>query len=151
GPTGPQGPTGPTGATSASSSMVFTGTYNFNSIGTNGQTKYLPLSGGAITVASAGFASEVVLSQIILPNACSSEKLFIQVGTAPGAGNSYTYTLRDASTATDTLLTCTVSGANTSCNSAQTFAISAGTLLELKTVASGAPPTTYVSSAFSCQ
>jgi hypothetical protein len=131
--------------------MVFAGTYNFNSAGSNGQTKYLPLSGAAVTVASAGFASEVVLSQNILPNACTSEKLYIQLGTAPGSGNSYTYTLRNASTATDTALACTVSGSSTSCSNTQSITINAGTILELKTVAGGTPSTTYVSSTFSCQ
>jgi hypothetical protein len=148
---GPAGPTGATGPAGTTSGTAFSGTYNFNSAGFSGQTKYLPLAGGAITVASAGFATEVVLSQTVLPNTCTSGKLYIQLGTAPGSGNSYTYTIRDASSATDTALACTISGSSTTCNNSQTLTINAGTNLELKTVAGGTPSTTYVSSTFSCQ
>lgn len=129
--------------------MLFAGSYNFSSAGTAGQTKFLPFFGASLAIAAPGFASELVQSQNIVPNQCSTAKLYIQLGTAPGSGNSYTYTLRNAGA--NTVLSCTVSGTNTTCNDSQTLSIAAGSLIDLQTVAGGTPSATNLSAAFSCQ
>lgn len=66
------------------------------------------------------------------------KKLYVMLGTAPGTGDSYTFTIR--SNATNTNLTCTVSEANTTAtDSSNSFWNAEGNFLSVQSVPSGTP------------
>jgi len=80
-------------------------------------------------------ATEVTLSKAV--RAGSLGKLFCDLGVAPGGASTVTFTARAA--AADTSLTCTITGASTSCSdTSHTPAVSAGQRLSVKAVSSGA-------------
>lgn len=74
----------------------------------------------------------------VIPVAGDQKTLYVEVGTAPGAGKSWVFTL--VKNGVDTFSTCTIADAATSCSDlVNTVALSAGNTLSVKSVPSGTP------------
>lgn len=93
---------------------------------------YYPLVGGA----GAGSGTEANVQWV--SDSQTISRLAVKVGTAPGAGKSYVYTLRK--NGADTALTCTIADTNTFCYvSGASISIANGDLLDTSAVPSGTP------------
>lgn len=74
----------------------------------------------------------------VIPVAGDQKTLYVEVGTAPGAGKSWVFTL--VKNGVDTSSTCTIADAATSCSDlVNTTALTAGNTLSVKSVPSGTP------------
>jgi len=96
-------------------------------------TQYFPPGGGA---SASGTETNVDVES---PAAVTISKFYVQQSAAPGVGNSTVYTWRKNAMATT--LTCTISGnAATSCNdTAHSFTVIAGDLIDVQAVTTGTP------------
>lgn len=102
----------------------------------------LPTSGTSYNEFFGGQAWNTTESvvQAIMPEAGNLRNLAVMVGTAPGAGTSWAFTLRV--NGVDTALTCTVSNTSTTASDqSHTVAVNAGDLLTLSCAATGAVAT----------
>ena len=138
GPAGPQGPFGATGATGATGAngpqgTVISGNTSFANF--TPSTQFLhPISANRLENA------EGVPQMLLLANACTLDKLTVVSRPANTATNSTTVTVRAGGTIAalnDTGLTCTMSGAATSCTGTGSNPfniISAGQFIDLKVV-----------------
>lgn len=110
--------------------------YSDNGVTVTANTYFTPIGGGGIpqtTEASVDVAS---------PSATTVTNLQVGVSVAPGAGNSYTITLRDAGS--DTALTCQISGASATTCSDLTHSVNVAQndLIDWKFVSAGTIITT---------
>ena len=88
-----------------------------------GQTYYIGVTANQIET----------LAQMPVPTGRTLRYLYVQAGVAPGTGKSFTATLRQ--NAGNTKLTCTITGAQTSCaDSTDTAVINSGDLIDLQVV-----------------
>lgn len=106
---------------------------------------YSTVSGGATTAlgaatayltaaGQAGSATEIYLA--LVTRATTSRNLYCFAGTAPGGADTVVFTVRE--NASDMTLTCTITGAATTCNdTSNSFASVAGDRLSIKAVSSG--------------
>ena len=77
-------------------------------------------------------------AETVFPISGTLRNLYVEVSTAPGGGNSRTFTVRKNSTST--ALTCTIAGAATSCSDlVNTVTIAAGDTAVLQHTPSGSP------------
>ena len=95
----------------------------------------------------AGFVSTFVATndtnvRNISPISGSIEGLFVVANTAPGGVASYAITLQK--NGSDTIATCTLTGAQVSCSSSNTFSVSAGDNFSVKVVPSGSPSSSRI-------
>ncbi|HWR89693.1 MAG TPA: hypothetical protein VN260_05505 [Dissulfurispiraceae bacterium] len=93
---------------------------------------------------------------MVTPVACTASNLYVIVSAAPGGAVTRTFALRTsnsfAAAGTDTALTCTITGAATSCTSTNTVALSAGTLVDFRTsVTIGAAAAANAAIGWTCQ
>ena len=110
--------------------------YSDNGVTLTANTYFVPIGGGGIpstTEASVDNGS---------PSATTIANLFVGVSAAPGAGNSYTITLRDGGA--DQAVTCQISGASAvSCSdTTHSFNVAQGDLIDWKVVSAGTIVTT---------
>lgn len=114
------------------------GTFNYsdNGVTVTANTYYIPIGGGGIPTTTEANVS------IAAPSATSVSNLQVSVSVAPGAGNSYTITLRDAGA--DKAVTCAISGASaTTCSdTTHSFNVASGDLIDWKFVSAGTIITT---------
>lgn len=110
--------------------------YSDNGVTLTANTYFTPPGGGGIPQTTEANVA------VAAPSNASISNLQVSVSAAPGAGNSYTITFRDASS--DTALTCAISGASaTSCNdSTHSVNITKGDLISWKLVSAGTIITT---------
>jgi hypothetical protein len=149
GATGPSGPTGPTGATGdpgsdgASGPTGATGSQGpIGPAGSAGSNTTI-VGGGAGLIT--GDASEFIgmyqyplsatttesVPQQAMPAGGTLSKLYIRLGTAPGAGSTWRFVVRK--NGVDQALTCDISDAATSCNDAtRSAAYSEGDLISIR-------------------
>lgn len=128
GPTGGEGPTGPTGAAGTGGGGLFTGRVNT-----------LSTSNGATFGAPSGISTSGTLAaaQTLSPNvACTAQNLAVSITAAPGGTKTRVFAINvDGS---DTAVTCTVTSAATTCDSAAATAlIPAGSLIAISSGATG--------------
>jgi hypothetical protein len=77
--------------------------------------------------------------QTLSPNAaCSAANLSVQLTTAPGAGNSREFVLNGA-TLTQTSVRCTITNSATTCTSASTDTVAAGSPVSIQVINGGTP------------
>jgi hypothetical protein len=112
--------------------MILAGLTTTNA-GSSASDTYL---GPFLTTASTTPESSV---QMVVPVAGSVSNLAVNIGTAPGGGKSWTFTIRK--NGNDTAVTCSMigGGSNTSCNSAESVAFGVGDLLSLEVHPVGGP------------
>jgi len=129
GATGLTGPTGPTGSTGPGPSFL---AYSSAAGITFSGTQYFAIGGGG-----APSATEADV-EAAAPTASTVSNLSAQVSTAPGGGNSVTFTWRK--NGADQTVTCAISGTATTCTDfAHSFAVAQGDLLSIKAVSTGTP------------
>jgi len=99
----------------------------------NGLTSYLPL--GGVYIDSTTEANR----QFVIPAAGTIKKLHMRNSAVPGAGTSYTYTVRK--NGVDQTLTCLVdnAGGATCSDTTNSFTVAAGDKITLKSVPAGTP------------
>jgi hypothetical protein len=110
--------------------------YSDNGVTVTANTYFIPPGGGGIPQTTEANVD------VAAPAAATISHLSVGISVAPGAGNSYTFTFRDAGS--DTALTCTISGASaTSCvDNTHSVNIGAGDLIDWKLVSAGTIITT---------
>lgn len=92
-------------------------------------------SAGATVYIAFGASSAEANMSMPVPMAFTATRLYASVGTAPGVGQSFTYTLRK--NGADTTITFSIGGASTTGNdTAHTVAFLAGDLVDVKLVGS---------------
>jgi len=143
GPRGPQGPKGNTGNTGIQGPKGDTGDAGAShpAIFSAQATAYMGVLSPAFAAVSgiAQVTSTESQAQTLAPAAnFSADNLSVRTSTAPGTGNSVTVTLRDDGA--DTAVACTVSGSATTCTSAATALVGAGSALALKISSTPATP-----------
>lgn len=143
GPAGPAGPAGPNGSVGANGAAGQPGQSGSSapslqfgrvSVNNNDTPAFSTLGGDPI-------GSEVGAQTAVPPGVpLVARDLVVRVPTAPGAGNSIKFAFRKA--LTDTALTCTISGAATSCQppADTTVALTDGDLVNLRVDPSSNPP-----------
>ncbi|MGH7427462.1 MAG: hypothetical protein ACREJ4_03745 [Candidatus Methylomirabilaceae bacterium] len=150
GPTGPTGPAGPTGATGPTGpngpAGIFSG--RLNALATANATEYGLATGRAnVGGTEAGF-------QVLSANtSCTAQALSVKLTAAPGGTHSRAFTVR--ANGGDTAVTCTISTSSTTCTSASTATISAGSDLTMKVVTTdgggGSPAASDAKFAWECR
>lgn len=104
---------------------------------TTGSTTFAPIGGGG-----AASATEANV-QTLMPSTVGFSNLTVKLGTAPGGTASYAFVLRDNSTSE--AVTCTITGAATSCtDTTHTFNAAANDLLDIEITPSGTPASSSV-------
>jgi hypothetical protein len=134
GPKGARGPTGKTGAGISASPSIFTARAG-NYVSALMNPGYASVTGPTVVTATESLAQTLAPTT---PFVASS--LSVRSTAAPGAGNSVTLTLRDEGA--DTPLSCSISGAATTCTNTDTSAAIAGSsALSLEVTSTGSLPT----------
>lgn len=104
-------------------------TYSATALALTGTQFIPPGGGGSVSTTEANVQTKS-------PSAATVSNLQAVVSVAPGVGNSFAITWRDAGS--DTALTCTISGASTSCaDTTHSFSAAAGDLLAIKIITTG--------------
>ena len=99
--------------------------------GTNG----VPQNSTVYCPAPLSGTSQAVIAGTVMPYSGTSKNLFVQVNAAPGAGQSYTYTVNK--TGTNQTVTCQIASAATTCNdTTHSFTFVAGDYLSVQVVTS---------------
>lgn len=136
----PSGAPDGTAVTNVQISCVFDATTDgesllmFGSTGSasNSATNYVGLSTGLTWSATEASRS------VVIPCAGTIDKLYVLSNLSPGAGTSYTLTVRKGGT--DQSLTCAITDTNTSNNdTTNSFSVSAGDILSVSCVPAGTP------------
>jgi hypothetical protein len=126
GPAGTQGPAGPAGADGVSPILG-----RINALGLTGEF-------GAVSGTAGASATESDVTQLSPGAAIVARDLAVELTTAPGAGASRTFTLRDDGVPTS--VSCTIAGTQTSCTSGSSSAsIAAGSRLSIQVSVSSLP------------
>ncbi len=126
-------------STEGAASPIFGGTTN---VGITATT-YCPFGSARNTAAE-------VDSQVVCAAAGTIDKLYVHIGTTPGAGNSWTFTLYKNGSSTG--LTCSITNGSTSgndTNSGHAVTIAAGDRISVECAATGTPTATLVT--FGCR
>lgn len=110
--------------------------YSDNGVTVTANTYFIPIGGGGVPTTTEANVS------VPAPAATSVSNLQVSVSVAPGAGNSYTITLRDGGA--DQAVTCVISGASaTTCQDiTHSFNVAAADLIDWKFVSAGTIVTT---------
>ena len=109
---------------------ILMGNTSSTSLATNGTTEYLCLHG---TIAPTTTEFDV---ETVSPLAGTVKNLYVGVNTAPGGSSSYAFTVRKNSA--NQSVTCTISGAGTTCNdTTNSFTVAVGDPIALSSVSSG--------------
>lgn len=123
----------------SSGGMQFTGSTNNAGLGTSANTQYF-----SICHPSTPATTELVTSRSCpLVKNGTLQNLYCEVSTAPGSGDTRTFTVRNTGVS-DTTVTCTISDMNTSCNNTANSAVVSASATspahyDIKTVATGTP------------
>jgi Collagen triple helix repeat (20 copies) len=133
GPPGPQGPTGPAGGSSPNALPgLFVG--RVNNTASRSATEF-----GAVVGMTTATTTEANVTMLSPNGPCTAQNLSVRLTTAPGGAHSKQVFIRVDGT-TDTSVTCTITGAATTCHSgAASVSIAAGSQLSIKilTIARG--------------
>jgi hypothetical protein len=103
-----------------------------NSTVSNGNFNYVPMFNSGV------FANAEATAQQFMPVAGTLSNFYVHLSGSPGNGRSFTFFVRVDGA--DTVVTCSVSDANTSCSdTTHSVAIGAGSLIAIRAVATGNP------------
>jgi hypothetical protein len=137
GPTGATGAQGPTGATGAQGPTGSAGADGVSPvlgrINTLGVTTAFGAASGTVNAST----TESDVTQLSPGSAIVPRDLAVELTTAPGAAASRTFTLLDDGVPTS--LSCSISGSATSCTSASSASIGAGSKLTIQVSVTGVP------------
>ena len=126
------GNVGSTGANCGSGSGSGSGALGYSASGLSlGGTLYVPVTGGG------GPSATESTIQVPMVAGATISNFYVQIGGAPGNGNTLQFTLRNMGV--DQLITCSISGpAATGCNdTVHSVIVNSGNLLSVKIVATG--------------
>jgi len=127
-------------ASAVQASLVFTGTTSgksvlFSSHGATGSATFLALGAGTVNVTETSVT-------VVAPCAGVIDKIYARRTTAPGAGQSVTYTLRLGAAGgamANTALAATISDTNQTANATSSVSVAAGDFLTIGMTIGGAP------------